>query len=295
MGYLFLAIVLLTGKIKGYCGKKTSDYTRNFGDAILANLIRMLLCIGIGFLLILADGNLHSILPSPDLLLISAFSGITTAIFVVTWLVCVKKSAYMMLDVFLMLGVLIPLICSNLLFQEAIKPIQWLGIGVLFIAVLIMCSYNNSIKSKITPSSMMMLLLCGATSGMADFSQKLFMKHIPDGSVAVFNFYTYVFASLILYISLFVAKKKTDATGKANLKKIFGYILIMAVCLFANSYFKTLAAGHLSAILLYPLNQGGSLILSALMSSIFFKEKITKKAVAGIVIAFVGLIIINLL
>lgn len=295
MGYLFLAIVLLTGKIKGYCGKKTSDYTRNFSDAIFANLLRMLFCIVIGFLLILADGNLSSIRPSTELILISAFSGITTAIFVVTWLVCVKKSAYMMLDVFLMLGVLIPLICSKIFFHEDIKFIQWIGIAVLFTAVVIMCSYNNSIKEKITLPALGMLLICGAASGLADFSQKLFMMRIPDGSVAAFNFYTYIFASMTLSLSLFAGRKTSDATKKSDLRKILGYILIMAVCLFANSYFKTLAAGHLSAVLLYPLNQGSSLILSALMSSFFFKEKITKKAVVGIVIAFAGLIIINLL
>ena len=74
-----------------------------------------------------------------------------------------------------------------------------------------------------------------------------------------------------------------------------GYILLMALFLFANSYFKTLAAKHLSAVLLYPLNQGFALILSALMASVFFKEKLTAKAVIGIVTAFIGLLIINLL
>ena len=36
MGYLFLMIALLAGATKGYCGKKTSGYTDNFGDAVLA-------------------------------------------------------------------------------------------------------------------------------------------------------------------------------------------------------------------------------------------------------------------
>ena len=69
----------------------------------------------------------------------------------------------------------------------------------------------------------------------------------------------------------------------------------MAFCLFANSYFKTLASGYLSAVLLYPLNQGCSLILSAIMAAVLFKEKITIKAVIGILTAFIGLLIINLL
>lgn len=295
MGYLFLLIALFAGTAKGYCGKKTSGYTNSFRDATLANIIRMMLCIVIGFVLIFITGDLEKLIPSRDMLLISVLSGVSTAIFVVTWLISAKKSAYMMLDIFLMLGVLIPLIASNFFFNEVIKPTQWLGVAVLLVAVGVMCSYNNSIKAKITPTSFVLLIICGIANGIADFSQKLFTKCVPDGSVAVFNFYTYVFAALILFAS-FAATSKTEPTDdKSDIKKIFGYILIMAFCLFANSYFKTIASRYLSAVLLYPLNQGCSLILSAIMTSVLFKEKITTKAVIGILTAFIGLLIINLL
>ena len=294
MGYLFLLIALLAGVTKGYCGKKTSGYTNCFCDAALANIVRMMVCIVIGFVLILVTGDFKKLIPNRELLLISTLSGISTAVFVVTWLISVKKGAYMMLDIFLMLGVLIPLIASQIFFNEVIKSTQWIGIAVLLAAVVIMCSYNNTIKAKITPFSFALLIICGAANGIADFSQKLFTKCIPDGSAAVFNFYTYLFAALILIASFAATSKTGPRAGKADIKKLFGYILIMALCLFANSFFKTLASKHLSAVLLYPLNQGCALILSAIMASMLFKEKITNKAVIGIVTAFVGLVIINL-
>ena len=121
MGYLFLSIALLAGVTKGYCGKKTSGYTNSLRDATLANIIRMMLCILIGFILIFITGDLKKLIPSRDILLISLLSGASTAVFVVAWLISVKKGAYMMLDIFLMLGVLVPLIASNLFFQESIK------------------------------------------------------------------------------------------------------------------------------------------------------------------------------
>lgn len=295
MGYLFLFIALFAGVTKGYCGKKTSGYTNSFSDAILANTIRMILCTVIGFVIILASEGFSALKPSTEMFLISALSGISTAIFVVSWLISVKKSAYMMLDIFLMFGVLIPLIASNIFFNEVINPTQWLGIAVLLVAVVIMCSYNNSIKAKITLPSFLLLIICGMANGIADFSQKVFTKCIPDGSVAVFNFYTYLFAAFILIIFFAVTRKTKPSNSNSDIKKIFGYILIMALCLFANSYFKTLASKHLSAVLLYPLNQGCALILSAIMASVLFKEKITAKAVIGILTAFIGLLIINLL
>lgn len=295
MGYLFLLIALMAGITKGYCGKRTSSYTQNFQDAMFANLIRFLLCTIIGFVLILATGDLGNLLPTPTMLAICALSGIATAVFVVSWLVAVKQSAYMMVDVFITISVLIPLIGSNVFFGESIKLTQWLGIGILFVAVFVMCAYNNSIKAKLSPAMILLMLVFCIASGFADFSQKLFIKLIPNGSVAIFNFYTYIFAALVLVIALTVSKQKGVAPCASNTKKIFGYILIMALCLFINTYFKTLAASQLSAVILYPLNQGCALILSSVMCAVLFKEKITTKAIIGIGIAFAGMLIINLL
>ena len=130
---------------------------------------------------------------------------------------------------------------------------------------------------------------------MADFSQKLFTKYLPEGSVTAFQFYTYVFAALVLMAASAATGRKAAGTEAAGLKKIFGYVFVMALCLFANSFFKTLAARHLSAVLLYPLSQGCALMLSAIMSAVLFRERLTLKAIQGLITAFAGLLVINLL
>lgn len=295
MGYLLLSVALFSGAAKGYCGKKTSGYTENFKDALAANIFRMLMCIVIGLVIILFTEDISQLVPSAEVIAISALSGISTAVFVVSWLISVKKSAYMMLDIFLMLGILIPLIAGKILFDEDIRIIQWLGIAVLFIAVIIMCSYNNTVKGKMTPISFVLLLICGISNGITDFSQKLFVMRQPNIPASVFNLYTYIFAGLTLIIAYLLLNRNNVNSPHTPLGKIIPYIIVMAVCLFANSYFKTLAAEHLNAVLLYPLNQGAALIISTLMSSLLFKEKLTVKAVVGIAVAFAGLLIINLL
>lgn len=298
MGYLFLLIALLCGATKGFCGKKTSGYVEGFADAMLANTVRMVFCIAIGAVMMLLAGDTSYFVPERRLLLLSALSGISTSVFVVSWLVAVKKGAYMMLDVFLMLGVLVPTLASYALFGEPIRINQWIGMAVVFVAVLIMCSYNNSIKEKITPASMLLLVVCGLSNGITDFSQKCFVKTAPEVPVSAFNFYTYIFSAitlLICYIVLNHRASQKEEKKESPLKHIIGYVLLMSLCLFLNSYFKTLAAAHLDSAQLYPLNQGAALILSSVMAAVFFKEKLTMKAIIGLVIAFVGLLIINVL
>ncbi len=294
MGYLYLTIALFSGSIKGYCGKKTSSFTCTFYHSVLANLIRMTLCVVIGFTIVCFKGHIKFLFLDASVILISALSGVSTAVFVVSWLISVRKNAYMLMDVFLMLGVLIPLISGLILFDEDILHTQWIGLGILLVATLIMCSYNNSIKTKLTFPAFLLLLLCGFSSGVADFSQKLFTK-ISDAPVIIFNFYTYIFATLTLVLVFFLSEKNITKNSDSSTKRAFPYILVMAICLFLNSYYKTLAAFYLPSIILYPLNQALSLILSTIMSAVFFHEKITLKAVIGITTAFVGLLFINLL
>ena len=295
MSYLFLALALFAGAAKGFCGKKSSSVLSGIKDMALANVIRMCICMAVGIIIIALGGNIGQIVPTAKLIAISALSGISTAVFVVAWMVSVRKSAYMLIDVFLMLGVLIPLICGMVFWGEPVKPTQWVGIAVLFAAVVIMCSYNNSIKQKITFSSLIVLIISGVAGGITDLSQKLFVKQLPSFDVGVFNFYTYLFAAVTLLIACaFMPRDEKISDSKAFIK-VIGYITVMAVCLFANSYFKTLASRNLDAVLLYPLNQGAALILSSVMSAAFFKEKLTTKGALGIALSFVGLIIINVI
>lgn len=69
----------------------------------------------------------------------------------------------------------------------------------------------------------------------------------------------------------------------------------MAICLFLHAYCKTAAAQHLDAVLLYPLNHGMGLMLSAATAAVFFKKRLHARCVLGLVIAFIGLLFINVL
>ena len=294
MGYLFLSISLLAGIVKGYCGKKLGGFAANYQSAVLLNFVRMLLCVALGVMVVFASGDAAYLTATPGVLMTCALSGIGTAFFVVSWLLAVRKSAYMMLDVFLMVGTVIPMIGGYVRFAETIRHRQWIGFFLLVVAAVVMCSYHNSVKTKLSLSSFALLLACGAMSGIADFSQKLYVKSFPSMPISVFNLYTYVFAAATLAIVFLLrsGKEKTDFDRRPAKAGIL--LVIMAVALTANSYFKTMAARDLDSAQLYPLSQGAALVLSSVMATVCFQEKFTRKAFVGIVLAFVALMIMNL-
>ena len=297
MGYLFLAISLLCGATKGYCGKKTSGHTERTSDAIYANLLRMLLCIVIGFFVVLFSGNIPALNVNAKVLAICFLSGFSTSLMAVSWLLSVKKGAYMLVDVFGMLGFTVPIVGSVLCFSENVKPTQVFAMVLLVGATLVLCSYNNSIKTKLSLSVFFMLLLLCLSNGGIDFSQKLFTVYADNVPTSVFNFYTYIFAFVILLICLPFFKpknEKSDRSAYEVLKPIFGYISVMALCLFLHSFTKTLAAHYLPSAVLYPLANGCALMLSTVMSALFFKEKLTAKCLIGVGLAFLGILAVNL-
>ena len=293
MGYLFLAIALLCGSLKGFCGKKISGEVKSLKGVFYINSLRMLLCIAIGFFIVLSAG-LGGLNVDFYTLLITALSGISTAFFVVTWIFCVRRGSYVMVDVFLMLGAVITVVLCNVFFDEKITLFQCIGFLLLLVSSYIMCSYSSSIREKFTIKSFLMLLLCGACNGLTDFSQKWFVKTIPDGSIAVFNFYTYVFAALTLIVFFLLSDKIEKGENDGKTLKVFLVICLMSVCLFAASYFKTTAAIYIDSAILYPLSNSVAIVLSLTMASIFFKEKITKKCVLGILLTFAAIIVMNL-
>ncbi len=294
MGYLFLAISLFTGVTKGFCGKKTSGFANGFRDAVLVNIIRMLLCVAIGFVFVLFGGGVITLIPNTSMMCLSLLAGVATAVFAVTWLLSVRVGAYMLVDIALMCSVFVPVIGSLIFLNEGITWQDIVGMVLLVASVVLMCLYNNKTKTKLTILAALVLLTCGVASGFSDFSQKLYVAN-GGNAVAAFSFYTYVFAGVtLLLIYICTARRGQKRAEPLQLTRVIVYIVVMALCMFAASFFQTLAASKLSAATLYPLARGCALILSAVMSRIFFGEKFTVGSLSGMGLAIAALIIINL-
>lgn len=300
IGYLFIALALICGVIKGYCGKKTGNSIVYASDSMIINVCRMVLCILIGGIIVLFSGNYETISLELNTTLPAAICGICVGAFAVSWVLSVRTGAYMLVEVFLLCGTIIPVLLCKIFFDENIGIVQWIGIAILIVAAYIMCTYNKSLKNSVKVKDILLLLLCAFSNGLSDFSQKYYVNTVENGNSAFFNLLTYVFAAifLLIFYLIFRTKEKKQyelRTPLQIIKPIIIFVVIMAICLFLNSYFKTLAAKSLDAIKIYPINYGGSLILSMLMSTIIFKEKLNARCIIGVLFAFTALVLINVL
>ncbi len=292
MGYLYILISLLAGSTKGFMGKKISNKVSGYRQSVFVNSIRMVLCTFISLLFFGLDTAKTTPVFDGEALLYGGLAGISMSVFIITWLLAVRYGAFMLISVAQMFGVVVTLLCNFIVFREVILPRQMIAVGFLIASVLIMVSYSSSIKGKLSSKAILLLVLCGFSNGIYDFSLKLF-THFSKSSISTLNLITYLLSAVGLLLILALTPKSDSFDGKTLFKDVLWPIIVMSVCLFLSSQFKAMANHHLSATVIYPLYQAGGLILSALMSAIFFKEKITPRCIIGLVMTFVAILLLK--
>lgn len=296
MGHIYVLFALFGGLLKGFTSKKLSNDVKTFGDSVFMNFIRMLFCVAIGFTFIGLSGDFGAVGLNVSDLWVYLFSAVSLAGFLVSYLFAFKVSAYMYTNTFTMLGSFLTCLLEAIIYNTEIRFNKWLGMIILLAAVYIMSQYNRDINNKMSLKGLFVLIFTAVCSALTDFSQKVFQKEIGL-SANIFNLYTYLFTAAILLIvllGLFVVNKneKTEKTKKYGFKHIFACFII-AVGLYINTYSKTFAAATLSTAEIYPVLQGANLIASAVLAHILLKEKINRKSIAGMMLAFIGLVVMN--
>lgn len=308
MGYLFVALALLSGGIKAFCGKKISGKTPTIKNAILTNFIRMLFCIVFGFLFVLAVDGVSALKMDTMAILLALGGSLATCIFLVSWLLAMRKNAYMTVEAFVLASMLVPVLLKLALYGEKVGVFQWIGLAILLFSVWLMSIYNNQTKGKLTAVGFALLLVVCLGNGLNSFTQNVFKTEFSMQSAAAFNFYVYVFSAALLGVTFLCIKEKPsveaegekvgkDLTEKEPLfdKSKLLFIAIMAIFLFCNSYFITLANGYLPAVKLNPLLNVSALLVGLFISVVFFKEKLKTVSVIGVCLMVLGVIFINVL
>ena len=305
LGYVFLFITVLIGVSKVYCGKKSSQFVTGITDGLILQAIRVLLCVVIGGFLFLFSNE--SIQVNTTILFISFLNGLSNAAFLLSWLFAVRSGAYLFVDVCLTAGgILIPCFSGAMFFGGSITPIQYVGIFIMMVAVWVMCGYNAAItKQKLSLANVLLLLCVALTNGLIGFCEKFYAHYTKNANVSCstsfFGVLTFVFAALVLIVSLPIVCKKMNCTIRRSIKifpykQLWIYLILIAAFLYFYTYFSTLTNTYINnTVLIYPLKFGSNLLLSAVMATVFFKEKINLRSIIGMILITTSIILINVI
>ena len=199
----------------------------------------------------------------------------------------------------------IPCIVGIFFFDEPMSIWQWVGLFLFIVAMYFMVAptqdKEKKTSSKISIKTVVMLLLTLVAGGGTMVAQKAFAKIVPNGNVATYSFLMFALNAVILYAcyagSIVFGKKKSDVSQtqeKKGLPKILLVCgLILAFAVFVINMLVTELGKSVDSSILFSASYAISIIITILVGSIYYKEKIMFKNVIGVVLCVGALAIIN--
>lgn len=316
MGYLYLAISKFCGAAKMAAMKNCGNADDSTGTSVKVNAVRSGIILVVSVIVFAVSRA-----ATADGVWIAALSGVSNALNMLSWLVCATAVSLCIVETFVMIGsVVFPLALSPLLYAgETVSAAQWAGAGVILAAVVLFCVGRDV---KFGKKGIVWIAVCTLSSAGCNVTAKLYAVRAGSEYVAFFNLVTFVivfaFFAVVAAITVLKNRKKTDPaadsepvddsgraadSGRAEEKdpqprEFFGLpkrtyfrIAIAAVGMYATNYFMTLAAGALPSGVLYPLSYGAGFVLTAIMDTVFFNQKLTLPRAVATVLAVAGAVL----
>lgn len=296
MATLYISVILLCRVIQAIFSKRTSNEITGFPLLIkYTTFTKSVSALFALALLIISDNTLRI---NTLTVLISVLSGLTLFFSSFCSIYGMKSGTVSAVSMFGTAGLLIPLIAGAVLFDQKINLFQWLGVAIFFASAYLLMKSSKDTYSNFSIKTALLLIGALVSNGGTMLMQQMFTQYIPEGDVSLFSFIS--FASVaVLGLPLIPAMKgksngeSDNSKGDKMTKRLILYAVSLAVALFIINQFATLSTAMVSPVILFTFINGGGTIISTVVAAILYREKLTKKTTAGVLLGIVSLVLIK--
>ncbi len=226
--------------------------------------------------------------------LIACATGVTICIASVCSLLAMRGSSILLDSLFSMAGLLVPTVSGIFILSQTVVPLQWMGMVLLFGSAFLLASSSKKTNGRITAKTMVLLFGSMLANGSTMLLQVLFKTYVPTGSVLVYSFLQFAIVAVFLFMAALILSRKEKQKLYVPDKKLMAFTAVSAGALFGISQLSTMASAVVPVAVLFPISDGGGMIISALVADLIYKEKINLKSSLGIIIGITGLILMKL-
>lgn len=186
-----------------------------------------------------------------------------------------------------------PVIMGMTIFNEEVNLIKILGLLAAFIAVYF-TSKTKTDRASLKTSNIALILLLFFGGGILDsvlaYSQT---KLVPKTDYSLFTGYIFLIAGLFGLTQLIYELIKGNA--KFTLKTIVGG-LVLGIVNYGSIFFFLTAMGYdgIGSSIAFPISNMGIIVLASLLSSVIFKEILTKTKQLSILFAVISILLVGI-
>ena len=229
-------------------------------------------------------------------LILSVFFGLSMAITQLFQAKAMGKGPASLVSLIYSCGLLIPIFYGLLFWGERVSYFQWIGVGLLFVVLLLMVEGKGKKTALIKwlPFAVVTMLGSGANAVFQKTHQySAFSKELP-----FFLVYALFFSAAFMGVgALLIRQKRAVAVPptKGRTAKSIGVPLCLGVCVCAMNFLNLTLSGKLSSVILFPVCNIGSMLLTTLISAVIYKDKPTKRQALAFLIGIGAILMIGLL
>ena len=292
--YLILALstLLATGKALFCKALGTGQYSKK--ETAILNFKALFVAFACS-LLFVVDEFYKLFKISTFSIILSIFFGISVAITQIMQSKAMGNGPASLVSLVYSCGFLVPIFYGLIFWNEGVSIYQWLGILLLVVALcLIVCKGEKS-------GRMIAWLPFAALAMLGSGANAIFQKTHQYSSFAdelqLFLVYSLFFSSLFTGIVALVIRKseegESDLSKKQRIIKKLIVPLCLGVCVGLLNFLNLNLSGKLPSVILFPVYNVGSMLLSSLISALIYKDKPTKRQGIGFAIGIVAILIVG--
>ncbi len=195
----------------------------------------------------------------------------------------IRDSGAGLASMFSKLSILFPLVASIILWHEYPSLIQEIGIFLALLAILVVGTDTQIDFSKIKGNILGVFIF----GGIATSTSKVFQRY---GNVNEKSYYLMV----VFFVAFLVSLVATIKRGKKVTKDDILVGIAVGVPNLFSSFFVIKSLAILPAVIVFPIKNAGSLALTAILSRIIYKERLSIKSKIAILLTIFSLVLMNI-
>lgn len=262
-------------------------------DNLQAIIINYLTCV-ITASVVLGEWAIPSNLFEQKWIWIAIGLGVTFILVFNLMALTVQKFGVVVATIFQKMSLIAPTIIAIIFYHELSPFTKILGICCAIISIVLL-SYQKREKDVTIKDKWLWLLPFSTFIGSCVIDTSLFLveieKYAPNGDIG-FVATLFLFAGISGLVLLFI--KSLYVPQKINLKTVVGGIALGIPNFFSIYLLLLLLSKDWGASVVFPINNVGILVFSAIFGYIFFKEKMNNLKLAGFILAVTSIILIAL-
>lgn len=190
------------------------------------------------------------------------------------------------------LGMIFPILNAILLFREPVTVFRLAGIVLTVIALSVNAETKGAGKQSKKWLAFCLIAFCA--NGSLAVCQQYFGRTPWGGQSRAFVACSYLVAALFSAAAYAVLRWKGEKRTFPLRPKVFGFALAAGVCLGVFQALNTYAIQTVDSTILFPVYNGGSLILSCVNSVLLLKETLKRRQIVSCIVGISAIIMMNL-